>query len=92
MRIFLCANNRFLMVETCIKKKLDVIVVVRLVKLSGKAPKNITENEMKFPIGICTCGLSKNFPFCDGAHKRTEDEESGVIYIYDENTRVKVQM
>ena len=67
-----------------------MIIVVRLVKLAGKAPKIITENEAQFPIGICTCGLSKNFPFCDGSHKRTEDEESGVVYIYDENARVQV--
>jgi CDGSH-type Zn-finger protein len=63
----------------------------RLVKLEGKAPKVISEKEAKFPIGVCTCGLSHNFPFCDGSHKRTEDEEEGVVYVYDGNTRVKVE-
>ncbi len=32
---------------------------------------------------ICMCGLSKNPPFCDGAHKKTLDEEEGKVYEYD---------
>ena len=71
---------------------MEVRIVVRLVKLEGKAPKVITEEEAKFPIGVCTCGLSSNFPFCDGSHKRTEDEETGFVYVYDKNTRVKVKL
>jgi len=65
--------------------------MARLVKLEGKAPKVINEEEAEFPIGICTCGLSSNFPFCDGSHKRTEDEEEGGIYAYDVNSRVKLK-
>ncbi len=40
---------------------------------------------------ICACGLSANKPYCDGHHKKTQDEETGKIYLYDENgNRVKI--
>jgi CDGSH-type Zn-finger protein len=70
---------------------LEVEDMARLVKLEGKEPKVITEEEAKFPIGICTCGLSANFPFCDGSHKRCADEEEGSLYVYDANSRVRVK-
>ena len=31
---------------------------------------------------ICQCGLSKNKPFCDGAHNQTVNEEKGKLYKY----------
>ncbi len=35
------------------------------------------------PIWICACGLSANFPFCDGAHKACRQQEKpGVITVY----------
>ncbi|HIJ12894.1 MAG TPA: CDGSH iron-sulfur domain-containing protein [Halobacteriales archaeon] len=35
--------------------------------------------------GICMCGLSSNLPFCNGSHRKAEDEEEGVLYTYKEN-------
>jgi len=40
--------------------------MARLVKLSGKGPVQIKAQEEKW---VCACGLSKNYPFCDGSHK-----------------------
>lgn len=36
-------------------------------------------------VWICACGLSKNQPFCDGAHKKVLDELEDKIYEYDEH-------
>ena len=32
---------------------------------------------------ICMCGLSGNYPFCDGSHLKTDGEEGGAVYVYD---------
>lgn len=36
-------------------------------------------------IAICMCGLSRNYPFCDGSHKGTRDEAEDVLYVYDQD-------
>ncbi|MHC4217912.1 MAG: CDGSH iron-sulfur domain-containing protein [Planctomycetota bacterium] len=36
------------------------------------------------PVFICACGLSKDLPFCDGAHKTCKSEADGTLYVYDE--------
>jgi len=35
------------------------------------------------PIFVCACGLSKNFPLCDGAHKACAAEDPNLVYRYD---------
>jgi CDGSH-type Zn-finger protein len=40
-------------------------------------------DEEKGDIAVCTCGLSNDFPFCDGSHRVTEDERDGVVYKYE---------
>ena len=34
---------------------------------------------------VCTCGLSKKFPLCDGTHKICRDEPEGATFVYDAN-------
>lgn len=63
----------------------------RLVKHEKNAPYKIDEGQAKFPIWICACGLSKNKPYCDGSHKKTRDEETDGVYVYDDQGRVKVR-
>ncbi len=51
-------------------------------------PKDDAGNPKK--IFICACGLSKNFPYCDGTHKTTAaTEEPGKIYRYTAEGRVE---
>ncbi|MCL7383885.1 MAG: CDGSH iron-sulfur domain-containing protein [Thaumarchaeota archaeon] len=38
-------------------------------------------------ITICMCGLSLAYPFCDGSHRMTGDEDENTIYLYDPERR-----
>jgi len=65
--------------------------MVRYVIKEGKGPMEVkVGNDSKW---ICMCGLSQNQPFCDGAHKKTLNEEDGKVYKYNtDGTRTEIQM
>jgi CDGSH-type Zn-finger protein len=49
-------------------------------------PRRLTEEDIdpeKGDVAVCMCGLSREYPFCDGSHQVTEDEKPGVVYRYE---------
>jgi CDGSH-type Zn-finger protein len=64
--------------------------MVRYVRREDRGPKEVKiGNISKW---VCMCGLSNNQPFCDGAHKKTLDEEEGKVYRYNpDGTRTEMQ-
>ncbi|HYB91552.1 MAG TPA: CDGSH iron-sulfur domain-containing protein [Candidatus Binataceae bacterium] len=63
--------------------------MARIVKHERSVPYEVPEGTA-LPIHICACGLSKNKPFCDGAHRRTRDENPAETYVYDDAGRAVV--
>jgi CDGSH-type Zn-finger protein len=59
----------------------------RLVRHDHTGPIKIEPQDK--PVFICGCGLTQNFPFCDGTHKQCVNEDSKTIYVYDKS-RTKV--
>ena len=57
--------------------------MARLVEFTAKEPIRI--EPQKRAIWICACGLSKNFPYCDGSHRKTEDEPNEELVQYDKH-------
>jgi len=55
--------------------------MARLVRLTGTGPQKIEPSDK--PTFVCTCGLSKKFPLCDGTHKICRDEPEGATFVYD---------
>lgn len=53
----------------------------RLVRFEATGPIRIDPQDK--PVFVCGCGLTRNFPFCDGTHKACKDEQQGKVYVYD---------
>jgi CDGSH-type Zn-finger protein len=51
-------------------------------------PLKLDESDLdpeKGDVAICLCGLSTDYPYCDGSHRTAEDEEPGVRYKYEDD-------
>ena len=53
----------------------------RLVRRDLDGPIKIEPQDK--PVWVCGCGLTANFPFCDGAHKACKKEDADKLYVYD---------
>lgn len=56
--------------------------MARIIIHRGKGPIPVKDRRGITVAAICTCGLSKKYPFCDGSHIKTKDEEEDKIYVY----------
>lgn len=70
----------------------------RLIEHEATGPRRVDETDIddeKGDIAICLCGLSADYPFCDGSHRTTTDERLDVVYRYedddDDNPRREVE-
>jgi len=60
--------------------------MAREITHEATGPLKLDEEDLddeKGNVAVCLCGLSENYPFCDGSHQAAEDEESGVRYKYE---------
>lgn len=48
-------------------------------------------DERKDDVAICLCGLSEEFPFCDGTHRITRDEPNDTVFEYDDGDRRAIE-
>ena len=43
------------------------------------------------PYWICGCGLTQNFPHCDGSHKACKAEAEGKLNVYDKDRKTIIE-
>lgn len=65
--------------------------MARIVIRKATGPRKLMKDDLddaKGNIAVCQCGLSRDFPFCDGSHQHTEDEDPDVLYTYETGDEV----
>jgi len=66
----------------------------REVTLDARGPRFLDADDVdseKGDVAVCQCGLSDEFPFCDGSHRATEDEDDDIRYKYVDGERRVVE-
>jgi CDGSH-type Zn-finger protein len=68
--------------------------MAREVTHTARGPYELTVDDVDDEYGdvaVCLCGLSDDTPFCDGSHRRAEDEREDVRYKYVDGERRVVE-
>jgi CDGSH-type Zn-finger protein len=71
--------------------------MARLVRHEATGPRKLDPSDIdpeKGDVAVCQCGLSAEYPFCDGSHRTTREEATDELYRYeddDENSRRVVE-
>ena len=48
----------------------------RIVELHDRKPLVINEDDVEDgAVAVCRCGLSNDWPYCDGSHNKAKDED-----------------
>jgi len=66
----------------------------REVTLDARGPRFLDADDVdpeKGDVAVCQCGLSDEFPFCDGSHQATEAEADDTRYKYVDGERREVE-
>jgi len=63
----------------------------RLVPFEATGPVELKPQEKS--AWICACGLTQNFPHCDGSHKtcRQAETDPAKVYVYGDDKKTIVQ-
>lgn len=69
--------------------------MAREVTHTATGPRIVTPediDEEKGDVAVCCCGLSDDYPFCDGSHRETSDEDEDTRYKYVDGERHEVTL